>query len=313
MTAQSIIALSGFLVASSLVFLVFMLVSGRRNRLEARLDDLSNEGKTLPEPEEDAVKQLARSTLPKMGVALMPQDQEGRTRLQARLYQAGLYSRQAMHFFLGVKMLLIVSPPVLGLLLSLTGLIGFLPGIIGGAIVGVIGMIGPSFWLDRRKKARQSSFRRSMPDALDVLVICLDGGLSLAAGLKRVAGELRTAHPVLAYELNIVQREIQLGQTTGEALRQFATRADLEEVRSLASLIIQTERFGASLVKALRVHADTLRQKRLFYAEEMAQKAATKVLFPTVFCILPCIFVVILGPAVVQILDMLSRMTARVP
>src|SRR6266705_4554378 len=172
MTAQSTLALSGFLAASSFGFLVFMLVSGRRNRLEARLDDLSNEGNRLPEPEEDAVKQLARSTLPKMGVALMPQDQEGRTRLQARLYQAGLYSRQAMLFFLGVKMLLIVSPLVLGVLLGLSGLVGFLPALIVGGIIGAAGMIGPSFWLDHRKKRRQSSFRRSMPDALDVLVIC---------------------------------------------------------------------------------------------------------------------------------------------
>src|SRR5262249_56467674 len=112
----------------------------------------------------------------------------------------------------------------------------------------------------------------------------------------------------LAAELNIVQREIQLGRSTGEALRQFACRADLEEIRSLASVVIQSERFGASLVKALRVHAETLRQKRMQYAEEMAQKASTKMLFPTILLIFPGIFIVILGPAAIQIFTMLSRL-----
>ncbi|MFL5245746.1 MAG: type II secretion system F family protein [Gemmataceae bacterium] len=309
MTADSVTIVSGFLAASSMVFLIFMLVSGRKSRLESRLDSLSNgDANQLPQPEEDAMRQLARSALPKMGAPLMPQNQEERTRLQARLYQAGLYSRQAMLFFLGVKMLIIVVPPVVGLIAGIVGLVGIREGMIVGAILGAFGLIGPSFWLDRRKKWRQTSFRRSLPDALDVLVICLEGGLSLAAALRKVAGELRTAHPVLALELNIVQREIQLGRSSGEALREFANRSDLEEVRSLASLIIQTEKFGASLVKALRVHGDTLRQKRLFYAEEMAQKAATKVLFPTVLCILPCVFIVILGPAMVQILAMFSNM-----
>src|SRR5207247_8393608 len=112
-----------------------------------------------------------------------------------------------------------------------------------------------------------------------------EGGLSLPAALQRVASELQAAHPLLAGELAIVQRQVQLGQSTGEALRQFANRADLEEIRGLASVIMQAERFGASLVKALQVHADMLRNKRIQYAEEMAQKAAIKILFPTVFCI----------------------------
>src|SRR5262249_54747306 len=152
------------------------------------------------------------------------------------------------------------------------GLVGVLPvlnGLLFGALLGVAGMIGPSFWLDQRKSARQSAFRRSLPDALDVVVICLEAGLSLPGALKRVAGELRTAHPVLARELNIVQREMQLGRSTGEALQQFAARTDMEELRGLASVIAQAERFGASLVKALRIHADTLREKRVHHAEEL--------------------------------------------
>jgi tight adherence protein C len=119
---------------------------------------------------------------------------------------------------------------------------------------------------------------------------------------------LRSVHPLLSRELNIVQREVQLGRSPGEAVRLFADRADLEELRSLASVITQSERFGASLVKALRVHADTLRTKRLQRAEELAAKASTKLLFPTVILILPGVFVIILGPAFIQIVAMFSRM-----
>jgi tight adherence protein C len=260
-----------FLMGSSLVLLVFMLAGGRRAHLQTRLRDLPGRGQNEP----DAVAQLARAALTKMGAALAHSKDEGeRTQLQVRLVQAGLYGRQAMVIFLGVKMLLIVAPAVLGLLAGIVGVIPVAHGLIFGALLGVFGMIGPSFWLDKRKAARQIAFRRALPDALDVLVICLEGGLSLTGAIRRVAGELRTAHPLLALELNIAQREMQLGRAPGEALRQFAERSDLEELRSLASVIIQAERYGASLVKALRVHADTLRVKRQQRAEELAQKEA---------------------------------------
>ena len=140
-----------------------------------------------------------------------------------------------------------------------------------------------------------------MPDALDVIVICVEGGLSLVGALRRVAGDLRAVHPKLAKELDIVQREVQLGQTAGEALRRLGERSDMEEVRTLAAVIIQSDRFGAGLNKALKIHSETLRQKRQQGAEEKAQKAGTMVLFPTLLFIFPAIFVVILGPAMIQI------------
>jgi tight adherence protein C len=294
------------LSGGSLLILVFLLAGNRKNRLETRLEELS--APDNPEPQPDAVAQFARKALPRMGAALVPKDEESRTRLQTRLMHAGMYSRQAMVVFLGVKMLLIVAPALLGAGAALLGLVPAIAALLAGCCLGLLGMVGPGFWLDRRKAARQSGFRRALPDALDVLVICLEGGLSLPGAVRRVAAELRTAHPILAAELNIVQREVQLGLSTGEALRQFGERSDLEEVRGLASVITQAERFGASLVKALRVHAETLRGKRLQYAEEMAQKAATKVLFPTVLLILPCVFIVVLAPAVIQLVQMFDNM-----
>src|SRR5262249_49921082 len=147
---------------------------------------------------------------------------------------------------------------------------------------------------------------RSLPDALDIIIICLEGGLSLSGALRHVAEDLRTAHPLLADELNIVQRGVQLGLSAGESLKFLGERTDLEEINSLASVIIQVDRLGASLVKTLRVHADSLRLKRRQRAEELAQKAGTKILFPTVIFIFPALFVVILAPGLIQIRNMLS-------
>lgn len=285
--------------------IVALVASGRKAKLDARLQELkTGHGKDAQNTEAAAkpVRTIAARAIPKIGSHLVPQDEKERTRLQARLVQAGLYRRQAMGLFLGVKMLLMVGPALIGLVIGLSGLCQVRSGVLAGAVVGLfVGVLGPSMWLDRVKAARQMAFRRGLPDALDVVVICVEGGLSLVGALRRVAGDLRSVHPELAFELDIVQREVQLGQSAGEALRRLGERADMEEVRSLASVIIQSERFGAGLNKALRVHADTLRLRRQQRAEEMAQKAGTKVLFPTLLCIFPAIFVVIIGPAMIQI------------
>jgi tight adherence protein C len=308
MSNEGSIVLFVFVAVSSAVLLIYTLVGGRKVRLDVRLDELAGRGFALPE--QSTVAQFAKTTLPRVGTALVPTNDEERTLLKTRLVHAGLYSRQAMHVFLGVKMLVMVSPALIGLAAGTSGLAPLPPAVLGGACLGILGMIGPSFWLDWKKGKRQSTFRRALPDALDVLVICLEGGLSLPGSLKRVAGELRTAHPTLAIELNIVQREIQLGRTAGESLQEMGLRTDLEEVRSLSSVITQAEKFGASLVKSLRVHAETLRQKRQQHAEELAQKAGTKILFPTLLFIFPAIFIVILGPAAFQIWDVMSSMTS---
>jgi len=297
-----LILLIAFLGTSSFALVMFLMVGGRKTRLDERIRSL-----TVSEVSEgggDAVTEVARATLPKVGAYLVPKTEEERTKLQSRLIHAGLYSREAMVFFLGVKVFLMIGPAVLGALLGVSGLVTLQQGVVFGALLGVFGMIGPSFWLDSRKNSRQTSFRRALPDALDVLVICLEGGSSLAGALRRVSSELRTAHPLLASELNIVQREVQLGRTVGDAIRQFATRVDLEELRSLAAVILQSERFGASLVKALRVHAETLRNRRVTSAEEMAQKAVVKMLFPMVFFIMPALFIAILGPTGIMIMEM---------
>jgi len=305
MLTSNPVAIAAFVMVSSLVLLVSLLVGGRQTRLSSRLRDLS--GQEGPATDTITLGKIASTTLPRMGTPFIPTDEEERTKLQTRLIHAGLYRRQAMVVFLGVKVLLI-APAFLCVAASLIGVVTLWQGLIIGLCLGIGGLIGPSFWLDRMKRKRQSNFRRALPDALDVLVICLEGGLSLSAGLKRVSTELKTAHSALAAELAIVQREVQLGLTSGEALKKMGERSDLEEVRSLASVILQSERLGASLVKSLRVHAESLRLKRYQRAEEKAAVAATKVLFPTLLFILPAVFVVVLGPAAFHLIEMFGKM-----
>jgi tight adherence protein C len=173
--------------------------------------------------------------------------------------------------------------------------------------VAIAGIIGPSFFLDKLKAARQKKIRRAIPDALDILSICLEAGMSLPAALARVSQELATAHPELALELAIVDRETRMGRGVGESMRSLADRFDLEELRSMSTVIIQAEKYGSSLSDAMDVFAATMRQKRMYAAETLAQQAVAKILIPTVVCILPALFVVTMGPAVIMIVRGLAN------
>lgn len=239
---------------------------------------------------------------------LMPRKGKNAEKLGEQLVQAGMYKRSSFIYFSLVRLVMMLVFPGIGLLLWSAGFMSLSAGIITGSVLGLLAMIGPSFYLDSVKKKRQSEVKRALPDALDVINICLEGGMSLNGAFNKVTLELKTAYPMLAAEFAIIQREVQMGRSTGEALRSCARRFDLEELRSLASVVLQSERFGASAVKALKVHAETLRTRRMQYAEELAQKASVKILVPTLLLIFPALFVVILGPAAIDVYKMMQAM-----
>ena len=301
---DTIIMAVAFLLVTSAAVGIGLFVSAGGSKLDARIGEMA--GRARPDEKVETVAQMARAALPKMGKIIVPDDEKERTQLQARLVHAGLYHRQAMHIFLGVKLALLGMATVVGVGLTTTKLLPPMQALPIALVLFFVGMIGPSFWLDRHKGKRQANLRRGLPDALDVLIICLEGGLGLQGGIKRVADELSSAHPILGGELKIVDREIHLGRSPGEALNHFARRTDLEEALSLASVVAQSERFGASLVKSLKTHSDGLRSKRKQKAEEKAQKASTKILAPTLLFIFPAVFVVLLAPAVYQVMNVFS-------
>lgn len=307
-----LVVLVAFVMAASLAAAAGLLAENRNRRLKLRLQSLSGVApEAAPAKPTKVVRKAVETALPKMGEQLMPTSEAERTELKTRLLHAGLYKPQAMLVFLGAKLLLLVAPALLGLAGGLMGLFPVKYGLIFGGCSSILGMIGPSFWLDRRKSKRQRMLRRALPDATDLIVICMEGGLSLSGALRRVAGELRTAHPVLADELNIVQREVQLGQPLADALGRFAGRADLAELQALAAVVKSAEQFGSSIVKALHNYSDTVRLQRQQLAEEMAQRSATKILLPTLVFIFPSILIIILGPAAIQIAEVMKNMRMR--
>ena len=174
-------------------------------------------------------------------------------------------------------------------------------------VAAVLGFMLPDIWLDRRVKARQQLLRLALPDALDLLVVCVEAGLGLDQALLYVSQELRIAHAELCEEFDVVNAEVHVGKTRMEALRSLATRTGVDDLQSLVATLVQTDRFGTSVANSLRIHADDLRVKRRQRAEEMAAKTTIKMLIPLVFFIFPALFVVILGPAVVTVFRMLGQ------
>lgn len=168
-------------------------------------------------------------------------------------------------------------------------------------LAGAVGYILPGIWLKRKVKQRQKLLRVSLPDALDLLVVCVEAGLGLDQALMRVAQELRIAHPALCDELDMVGAEIRVGKTRIEALRELSARTGVDDIKSWVAMLVQTDRFGTSVAQALRVYSDDLRTKRRQRAEEMAAKTTVKMVPALVFFIFPALFAVLLGPAAISI------------
>jgi tight adherence protein C len=159
----------------------------------------------------------------------------------------------------------------------------------------------PMLWLRHAINQRKEKLLDAFPDALDLLVVCVEAGLGLDAAINRVSSEIHFAHRVLAEELNLVSLELRTGLSRAEALKNLSRRIDLEEVSSLVALLVQTDKFGTSIGQSLRVHSDAMRVNRQLRAEELAAKLPVKMLFPLVFFIFPSLFVVVVGPAAIKI------------
>ena len=165
-------------------------------------------------------------------------------------------------------------------------------------LVALFGWMIPFFWVDAKVKTRQTALSKALPDTLDLLVVCVEAGLGLNQALVRVSDEVDRISPEMSDELTIVNLEIRAGTPRDDALRRLGVRTGVDDIRALTSMLLQTDRFGTSIADALRVHAETLRSKRMQRAEEAAAKTTVKMLFPLIFFIFPSIFVVLVGPAI---------------
>jgi tight adherence protein C len=230
---------------------------------------------------------------------VMPKSEADVSIAQQRLTRAGYRNESAVKLFYGAKILV---PATLVLLLLITGIGRSNPFFFYALALG-IGYLGPDFWLGRKIKSRQARIRRSLPDVLDLLIICIEAGLSLDQGTARAAQELRLTHPDISDELSFVSLEQTAGRARSDAWRRLGERTDVESVRNLVSVLIQSEKFGTSIGRTLRIHSETLRVQRRQQIEEQAAKTTVKLVFPLVFFIFPSIFLVTLGPAAIIMME----------
>jgi tight adherence protein C len=228
--------------------------------------------------------------------------------MRLRLVQSGMRGQSALVIYVGGRLALPLALALLVLLASALFGLDDTRRLTGLGMAAIGGYVGPSWWVDRQRKRRQAEVRRALPDALDLLVVCLEAGLSLGAGFARVAREFVRSSPSLCEELRLVTSEMQAGKSGADALRALSDRVGILEVSSLAAMLIQTERFGTSVSDALRVHCEGMRVERLQRAEEAAQKAAVKMLIPAAVFIFPATSLVLVGPAVLQMIQTFSTM-----
>jgi tight adherence protein C len=277
--------------------LVYAFMPGPQPAAVERLSRLSHSPSVPGESSfRQRQKRRAEQVLTDVG-KLIPASTKGLSRTRRLMVRAGYRRSESTLVFQSVKVLLPVA------LLSLVYFTGFYAQnpIAILAVAGLAGYALPEVWLTWRVQRRQHRLRLSLPDALDLLVVCVEAGLGLDQAIMRVADELKLAHPQLCDEFQLLNLEMRVGKKRIEALRELAARTGVDDIKALVAMLIQTDRFGTSLAQSLRVHSDSLRTKRRQRAEEMAAKTTVKMVPPLVFFIFPALFVVILGPAVITL------------
>jgi tight adherence protein C len=278
-----------------------MMGGGDSGKLRNRLI-----GKVSNDPSQPAQRRGMVPLLKKMGNAaaepFMPKTREAQSELRSRLGYAGVYSSAAIKLVTGAKVI------ALG--------IGLIAGYFGCAFVdgiwmkmamlstgGLLGYLGPTIWLKMKIKSNRKQLTYGLADALDLMVVCVEAGLTVDSAMQRVGSEMALAHPAISRELGITHMETRVGLSRMEALKNLGVRTGCEALQSLAAMLIQADRFGTSIASALRIHADTLRQNRHHAAEELAAKASVKMSFPLVLFIFPATFIVLAGPTVIGLLN----------
>jgi tight adherence protein C len=226
--------------------------------------------------------------------------------LRLRLIQAGYPQASAVPIYLGARIgLPLVMGGSLVLLLPALGQ-SWVASVLMGVWGALFGYIAPTFIIRSRIARRQKQMQKALPDALDLLVVCVEAGLGLNQAMVRVAEEIERVSPVLSEQIGLVNLEIRAGTPRDEAFRNLGHRTGVQDIKSLMAMLIQTDRFGTSIAQALRTHAETMRTKRRQRAEEAAAKTTIKLVFPLVLFIFPALFVIILGPALIQIFEALG-------
>lgn len=238
---------------------------------------------------QDGILKIGRDLRGRLGLA-------ENVKLKKRLIEAGMRDKSTLDSFFAVQL---AAPLLLGFAGS------FIPDNTAFWVfaLAVVGYMSPDFWLTKKTSQRRKKIRRSIPDALDLLVICVDAGLGLDQALLRVGSELQVSHPEINEELTQVNLEQRAGKGRLEAWQGLADRTQIEEFKAFVSMLMQTDKFGTPILKALNQFSEEIRMKRKQHAEEAASKTKIKIIFPLVLFIFPCVFIVLLAPAILSIMS----------
>ena len=242
-----------------------------------------------------------------LGQQIKPKDEAEMSRMRIKLMQAGYRRPYALVFFFGYKIFFTVLLAAAFFLSKVFFVQAIQPGafVTVTVLLGLLGFYLPNLWLKIKTSARQEKILEGFPDALDLMVVCVEAGLGLDAAINRVGEEMKLKNVLVSEEFRLLGLEMRAGKLRRDALHNLGLRTGLEEVKSLMTLLVQTDKFGTSIAQALRVHSDSMRTKRYQREEEMAAKLPVKLVFPLILCIFPALFVVIIGPAVIKIFRVL--------
>jgi tight adherence protein C len=310
MDTLTLVTVASVAVTAGLVVLLFAALLPARSRVvDDRLAEIEAMGGDLHTKASRRRRfyqaEWIRGGLLSLGSRLSPGSRRA-TNEAAMLTQAGYRREGALAVFWAVRLMLATGLGVLPLLVMPP--FGAAPKLVvlTALYLAATGFLVPLLIVKRKQRIRKKEIEHALADALDLLVVCVEAGLGLNQALVRVAAEIGHISPVLSAELLQTNAEIRAGTPRDMALRQLADRTGVEDLSALATMLIQTDRFGTSISRSLRVHSDVLRQKRRQRAEERAAKTTIKMVFPLAFCVFPAIFVVILGPGIMNILRSLG-------
>jgi len=299
---ETALAIVVFLTVALVVFSFGAAVYAPSSLLGARLRALGWQ-RTQPR-EKPAFKERLEQALDPLSKAL-PLSPSEVSRTRAWLIQAGYREPRHLTVYVGSRVLMALVGLVLVIAISGVNSLMLMVG------VAAFGFFLPRFVLKRMIRDRQQRIRLGLPDALDLTVICVEVGLALDQAMMRVGEDLYHAHPDLSDEFHLVNLEMRAGKPRAEALRNLVNRTGVDDIRALVTTLVQTDRFGTSVAKALRVHSDSLRTERRQRAEEQAAKTTIKMVIPLVLFVLPSIIFVTLGPAIIQLFRTLAPVAGR--
>jgi tight adherence protein C len=298
-------------VAAGAWFLLELVAKGN-SRAEQRLEDLQDPGRRKGESRDggrrknkrgSGMTRLLERASPKLSKHLQPKTEADVGKLRSKLNHAGFRGETATSIFLGLKAICAVVGFVAG-----GGSMWFTKGATTEALMYTVGIAGISFYLPDiivwfMKRSRQTNIFFGLPDALDLMVVCVEAGLGLDQAMRKVSEEMKKTYAVIAEEFGLCNLQLQMGRPRNEVLHELGARTGVDDLKALAAILIQADKFGSSVAQALRVQSDSMRVRRRQMAEEKAAKTAVKLIFPLVLFIFPAIFIVLVGPAAITMVN----------